>query len=338
MVAVLIASCKKQDLSSPTTLAFERKALIIGDSIKQTNCANYSFLKFKNKDVFLNTLIFLSDYSTTSDSIMDDFEAAFTYTPLRDAIDALPNDSLKFVEYGKITQVLASVVSQDSIIQIDSLAFLFDFENEFIYELYPVTCANLSVLKMKQEVNNDSLYVMRYNFYDPVFHPSGYEPYTGKAFRWLRKIFGGCEDIWAPSAWDIKLKSNYSTVINFPFVEYFSFYTQHIYRRYAVYFEIKREWQHYKGDLTRGTPFAVSVAFSHYDNWKQFCGSWGGNANWPNSTYGLNSSLTFKTYQSSNSLARNKNQVKSYLWFIPPGIPNSPITTPNPINLNDLNF
>lgn len=338
-VAVLIASCKRQELENQPQSAnsFTRKTLVIGDSIEQVNCSNYSFLKFENKNVFLNTMIFLSDNSMYSDSIFDDFENAFGYTPLRDAIEALPNDSLKLIEYGKITQVLASVVSQDSIIQIDSLAFLFDFENEHIYEMYPVTCSNLSVLKMKQEVNNDSMYVMRYNFYDPVFHPTGYEQYSGKAFRWLRKIFGGCDEIWAKEDWDNK-SENYSTVINFPFVERFSYFTRHIYRKYGVYFETKREWRHNKGDLTRGTPFAVSVAFSHQDGWKQYCGPWGNSSNWPNNTFGLNAYFDFKTYKSTNSWARNKNQVKSYLWFIPPGNPNNPVTSPNPVNLKDLNI
>lgn len=338
-VAMLIGSCKRQELENqPQSAAkFNRKTLVIGDSIRQVNCANYSFLKFENKNVFLNTMIFLSDNSMYSDSIFDDFENAFSYTPLRDAIEALPNDSLKLIEYGKITQVLASVVSQDSIVQIDSLAFLFDFENEHIYEMYPVTCSNLSVLKMKQEVNNDSMYVMRYNFYDPVFHPTGYEQYSGKMFRWLRKVFGGCDDKWVDGDKFIKY-DDYSTVINFPFVERFSFERGHSYRRYAVYAEIKHYWIHYKGTLSNGTPFAIPVAFSHQDGWKQYCGPWGSSANWPNSTFGLNAYFTFKTYQSTSFLARHKNQVKSYIWFIPSGNPNSPVVSPNPVNLNDLNF
>lgn len=338
-VAMLITSCKRQELENQPQPAakFTRKTLVIGDSIRQENCANYSFLKFKNKEVFLNTMIFLSDNSMYSDSIFDDFENAFSYTPLRDAIEALPNDSLKLVEYGKITQVLASVVSQDSIVQIDSLAFLFDFENEHIYEMYPVTCSNLSVLKMKQEVNNDSMYVMRYNFYDPVFHPTGYEQYSGKMFRWLRKVFGGCDEIWASTPLDPKSEP-YGTIINSPFIERFSYSTRHMYRHYAVYFETKREWRHYKGDLTRGTPFAVPVAFSHQDGWKQYCGSWGSSANWPNSTFGLNAYFDFKTYQSTNSLSRDKNLMKSYLWFIPQGNPLFPFTSPKSVTLKDLNF
>lgn len=329
-VAVLIAACKRTELSeNPMPTPIIKKSLVIGDSITQVTCSSYSFLKFDNREVFINTLSLLDNLSQTNDTPLYEFGQNFSFTSLWDNIELLP-DSLKRIKYETISNLLAAVVSEDSIVQIDSVAFLFSFEDSSIYEMYPVTCANLSILKLKQEVNNDSMYVFKYNFHDPVFHPSGYEPFTGKAFRWLKKIFGGCDDIWAHQDGD-------NRVIDYTLqgsVDTWTYLFSHYYHKYGVYFEIVHTWKHMKNNIG----YAVPVSISNQDNWKVFCGGGGSNAYWPNSTYRTLSEYRFRTYQSSNSLARNHNTVKSYLWFQLPGIPNPSMYSPFAISLNDLHF
>lgn len=332
-VAVLIAACKRTELSeNPMPAPIIKKSLVIGDSITQVTCNSYSFLKFDNREVFINTISLLDNLSQTNDTPLYEFGQNFSFTSLWDNIELLP-DSLKRIKYETISNLLAAVVSEDSIVQIDSVAFLFSFEDSSIYEMYPVTCANLSILKLKQEVNNDSMYVFKYNFHDPVFHPSGYEPFTGKAFRWLKKIFGGCDDIWAAGAHWAPPPIEYKTIINGQQERYTYFVTHH-YNKFGVYFEITHNWIHSK---LGGLEVAVQVAYSHQDNWKEFCGGWGNSANWPNSIYGNNAKFRFRTYKSTNSLAKNKNQVKTYVWFYPIGSPIN-ISSPYPHSIPTLNF
>lgn len=311
-----------------------RKSLIIGDSITQDSCATYNYLKFRDKEAFLNTLKLLGDSSATNDTILDNFEANFSQTSLRNTIQSTYSSTIQATLFSTImSKPLSTVLSSDSIVQIDTLAFLFDFNNQKIYELYPVNCTNISLLKQKIEINNDSTYVLEYNFYDPIFYPSGYETYTGKAFKWLKKIFGGCSDIWAAAAYNSD-EISYSSLVGGIEVNFKAKIT-HSYKRYGVYFEVGHYFEHRDDDTKYFKN--VDVSISHYDNWKVFCGGNGSNSNWPNSIYGNNSHVGIYKYQSSNSLARNHNTAKTYAWFYPFGASPS-IPSPFALSAPDINF
>lgn len=338
----LLVSCKKDDvLQQPENQSsFIRKSFPVGDSIEQINCANYSFLKFRDKDAFINTLRRLGDSTITNDSALDDFHSNFTFNNLRGGIELLSTDSLKNLAYRKFSKLMATVLSQDTIIQIDSLAFLIDFDDSSIYEMYPVTCNNLTLLKQKQEVNVDSMYIFKYHINEPVFHPSGYTEWSGKWFRWVKKVFSGCDHIWAGAAFQESQPPYFSTIGGA--YRKLRVTIRHEYYRLGLYFDIKHEYVHEIEEVNIfGTAkwklYNAQVAFSHQDNWRVFCGGTGQNANWPNSTYGWNSNFRFFTYQSSNSLARNQNTVKSYLYLIPSGTGAS-IANPYYLGIPNLNF
>lgn len=111
---------------------------------------------------------------------------------------------------------LATVVNSEGIVAVDSVAFLLDFTTNSVYEVYPVNEATIDSLRLKNEINNDSIYLFKYSMDDEIFFPDSfvqqermymsdgrsYPVNTSKRiFRWAKKLWhkitnnpGGCND------------------------------------------------------------------------------------------------------------------------------------------------
>lgn len=155
---------------------------------------------------------------TVSHEEMNIFEGNFSgyqsmrsyYNDLEDALNPdtflCPNDD----------ESLSAVLSVEGIVRIDSVAYLLDYATNSVYEVYPVNSATIDSLKLKNEINNESMYVFKFSMDDEIFYPDSMisaprlvmedgrimpSSNTKRAFRFLKKwwhtITGGtwgCSD------------------------------------------------------------------------------------------------------------------------------------------------
>lgn len=112
---------------------------------------------------------------------------------------------------------LATVINSEGIVAVDSVAFLLDFSTNSIYEVYPVNAASIDSLKLKNEINNDSMYLFKYSMDDAIFFPDSFVEQermimndgrsypvknSKRAFRWWKKMFfrqNKCTETYADS-------------------------------------------------------------------------------------------------------------------------------------------
>jgi len=175
--------------------------------------ANY--LHFSDLSAF-GTILEGLDSATESD--MNSWETYFSgYQSLRtfyeDMEEATEVDSFLCPLFD---ESLATVVNYEGIVAVDSVAFLLDFTTNSVYEVYPVNNASIDSLRLKNEINNDSMYLFKYSMDDAIFFPDSFVEQdritmnngrsysirnSKRAFRWLKKVFKPrkCNETYADS-------------------------------------------------------------------------------------------------------------------------------------------
>lgn len=211
--SLLIYSCKSESIYPLNEKMDSLNSLNSNSVVAHTNIFKENdYLHFANLSVFENTCNALD---TLDDSLSNVWESFYPgYQSMRnhyDLIESTLNDQDVFLSPSD-DDALGTVINIDGIVRIDSVAFLLDFADSSLYEVYPVTTANIALLKQKNEINNDSMYIMKYSMDNEVFYPTGWEQQEELAMnngdivkvgakrgfkRWLKKtfgLFGGCDD------------------------------------------------------------------------------------------------------------------------------------------------
>jgi hypothetical protein len=203
---IFFSSCKKNE--KPINNIVKNNIPISANSYNLSLISNESdYLCFSDVDAFLSTCESLDQLN---DSLLDVFESNFSnfssfrkfHVDFEDLqydqdIDINPCDD----------DALGTVINIDGIVKVDTVAFLLDFANHEIYEVYPVNAATIAQLKLKTEYDDDTMYIFKYSMDDEVFYPTGvdYEESVRRpdqkisnnnkrGFKWLKKLFGKCKD------------------------------------------------------------------------------------------------------------------------------------------------
>jgi hypothetical protein len=215
--SVFFYACKKgvknelEEIAKQGTIFYDQNLT----TVSYTNISlENDYLAFGNLATFELTCDQLD--SLEHDSILLQWEQHYSgYTSMRKYWEQFESTSLDDPDYfaGKCDDVaLGTVINADGIVKIDTIAYLLDFADTCVYEVYPVTPANIALLKEKNEINNDTMYIMRYSINEEILYPRGYEQveelrmHNGQTQRvdakrgfkrFMRKVFhafGDCED------------------------------------------------------------------------------------------------------------------------------------------------
>ncbi|MEO9209684.1 MAG: hypothetical protein ABI208_01225, partial [Ginsengibacter sp.] len=153
---LLFYSCRKESSNSSKGI----KSLIALNT-NATNVAHTNIIKENDYLYFSDLAVFdstLNQLGSLNDSLLSIWESFYpgygsmrSYYELTESVLADYDIFLSPCD----DDILATVINTYGIVRVDSVAFLLDFADSAVYEVYPVTSANINVLKLKNEVNND---------------------------------------------------------------------------------------------------------------------------------------------------------------------------------------
>ncbi len=168
---IVFYSCKKEkNITSTTTNLIK---LLNGNptSVSHSNIGlQQDFLYFENFNVFENTLLGLD---TLKENQIDTWESYFGgFQSMRNYYNLLEEEDQSDTFLCPLfDESLSAVLNHEGIVRVDSVAFLLDFSDNSVYEVYPVNEATIDSLKLKNEINNDSMYLFKYSMEDEIFFP-----------------------------------------------------------------------------------------------------------------------------------------------------------------------
>lgn len=219
---IIFFSCSKKDSSS---LNLKTKAI----NSSFYTLTHYNVVKEENYLYFDNFSTFetiLLGLDTLNEVDLDEWENYYSgFQSFRSYWDDLEDVDMSDTFLSPLfDESLSAVLNAEGIVRVDSVAFLLDFADNSVYEVYPVNTATIDSLKNKNEINNDSMYLFKYSMDNEIFFPDDmietprlilsdgkYRTLSNnkRAFKFLKKwwhtITGGtfgCSDVSAKSRTD----------------------------------------------------------------------------------------------------------------------------------------
>jgi hypothetical protein len=319
---IYFSSCKKNETINNIV---KNNIPISANSYNLSLISNESdYLCFSDVDAFLSTCESLDQLN---DSLLNIFESNFSnFSSLRkfhvdfedlqydQDIDINPCDD----------DALGTVINIDGIVKVDTVAFLLDFVNHEIYEVYPVNAATIAQLKLKTEYDDDTMYIFKYSMDDEVFYPTGvdYEESVRRpdqkisdnnkrGFRWVKKLFGKCPDDRKAGPGSDDEESLYTNGTT-----HYKYIYKLKYQRAGVRFSIIHKIKHFKkeGETGGWRKFTGAACFEATVRTKVYCGNFINKdrlcyaPNPPLPSYSNLNQTKYKntTYKSGNRLFRYK--------------------------------
>ncbi len=326
---VLIIACKKVSNNPIINNALNSKfsqSIVIPYNPSITKESDY--LKFPNVATFESTLIILDSLNDSCQNVWENYYAGFTSMRKHYQIAENLQFNQDIVLNPEYDESVGTTINIDGLIRIDSTAFLLDHSDNSIYEVYPVNTATIALLKQKNEINNDTMYIFKYSMNNEVLHPAGYEEarklkmVNGSEVvnnnkrglgKWLKKIFTKCtEDGINPDPDD---DNNIYTDMNNSTIQYKYEYDLK-YRSSGVSYALMYKVKHYKktGENGGWKTSNGEACFSGNSQWKKRCDNYGGKSSTciPNRTY---SSTKVKEiiYREGSKLTRLKSTGYFYM-------------------------
>ncbi len=282
---VLFYSCKKESSSSGKLNPEIQNTLSAQMATHLGVVKENDYLYFADLNTFQTVCSQLDTLNDASQTLWESYYSG--YVSMRkhyDAMELALQDQDVFLSPCD-DEALGTVINRQGIVRVDTVAFLLDFANHKVYEVYPVTPANINVLKQKAEVNNDTMYVMQYSMDDEIFYPAGWQQQgplktsdgqlcsdKKRGFRWLKKLFGACpyDQRADPSPDDDE--SNFTDVNNST-IGYKYIYRLK-YQRAGLRFSIVYKVKHFKqiGENGPWRRYPGIVCFEAIAKMKVFCG------------------------------------------------------------------
>lgn len=173
---IVLNSCEKNHLNNENNSIIKTSQDLVSNQFNYINIfKERNYLYFKTFQDFEQTMYLLD---TIDDIKLNIWENHFLgYQSFRSFYNTLEvNDQSDTFLCPLFDESLSTIVNNEGIIRVDSVAFLFDFVSNSIFEVYPVNDATLDSLKLKNEINNDSMYVFRYSMDDAIFFPDYFAP------------------------------------------------------------------------------------------------------------------------------------------------------------------
>lgn len=286
--AILVFSCRKVQDGF-----IDKKVNVFGNSFNSVTHSNVilegNYLHFENLSAFQ---VILDGLDTASEFELNNWEGYFSgYQSMRTYYEDLEEvTEVDTFLCPLFDESLATVVNNEGIVAVDSVAFLLDFSDNSVYEVYPVNEATIDSLRLKNEINNDSIYLFKYSMDYAVFFPDSFVQQdrivlkdgrsfpannSKRAFRWLKKLFNRskCNETYAKSDKDMELYSYQDPddeCINYRYKMKLK------YQRTGIRFCIQAKVKHQKKEGCSGhwRKDPGGACFDGDMSAKVFCGNW----------------------------------------------------------------